>query len=50
MEVLTNQKMMKNCQNGYENVSLDFKDFRIFIAKRKELLTTTIKAIVGEKQ
>lgn len=33
-----------------ENVSLDFKDFRIFIAKRKELLTTTIKAIVGEKQ
>lgn len=33
-----------------ENVSLDFKDFRNFIEKRKELLTTTIKAIVGEKQ
>lgn len=33
-----------------KNVSLDFKDFRIFIAKRKELLKTTIKAIVGEKQ
>lgn len=33
-----------------EGVSLDFKDFRIFIEKRKELLATTIKAIVGEKQ
>lgn len=32
-----------------EGVSLDFKDFRIFIEKRKELLATTIKAIVGEK-
>lgn len=33
-----------------EGVSLDFKDFRIFIEKRKELLATTIKEIVGEKQ
>jgi hypothetical protein len=32
-----------------ENVSLEFKDFKNFIDKRKELLTTTIKAIVGEK-
>lgn len=32
-----------------EGVSLDFKDFRIFIEKRKELLATTIKEIVGEK-
>ena len=33
-----------------EDVSLDFKDFRKFIEKRKELLTTIIKAIVGEKK
>ena len=33
-----------------KGVSLAFKDFRIFIEKRKELLTTSIKAIVVEKQ
>lgn len=49
-EWVKNKDIDLECHLIPKGVSLAFKDFRIFIEKRKELLTTSIKAIVVEKQ
>lgn len=44
---VTTKKIDLTTQLIPKDVSLDFKDFKVFVDKRKELLINTIKAIVG---